>query len=337
MSDDDLPTSVKFGTAGLGGILGWVIVHPFNTFAVRMSLASSQPGYVPMSFFRFGMKTVAEKGVWSAYEGLAAGCTRQIFYATSRFGLFEVFRDKLHDLRGSVGPAERVAAGLASGACAAVISCPAEVSLVRMSNDATVAPDQRRNYKGVGDAFSRIAKEEGIATFWRGCAPFVQRAMLVGIVQVGTFDQNKVLFEQYAGMKRGTYPNIFAASFASGLMYSIVTLPFETAKNRMAFQKPDANGVLPYAPAHAASARMPSASTESDTGNRCAEQVQIHRADDDRCGEGERRADAVERLHAVLLPVRRAHRVHVRVCRAAAGPRHEHDLLIRLGGQRAYK
>ena len=47
MSGGDLPTSVKFGTAGLGGILGWVIVHPFNTFAVRMSLASSQPGYVP--------------------------------------------------------------------------------------------------------------------------------------------------------------------------------------------------------------------------------------------------------------------------------------------------
>ena len=248
MSDDHLPTSVKFGTAGLGGILGWIIVHPFNTFAVRMSLASVQPGYQPMSFMRFSMKTVAEKGVWSAYEGLAAGCTRQIFYATSRFGLFEVFRDKLHDLRGSTGPAERVAAGLASGACAAVISCPAEVSLVRMSNDATVAPDQRRNYKGVVDAFSRIAKEEGVATFWRGCSPFVQRAMLVGIVQVGTFDQNKVLFEQYAGMKRGTYPNIFAASFASGLMYSIVTLPFETAKNRMAFQKPDANGILPYAP-----------------------------------------------------------------------------------------
>lgn len=243
---NDLPTGVKFATAGLGGIGGWVIVHPFNTFAVRMSLASAQPGYQPMSFARFSMNTVAEKGIMSAYEGLSAGCTRQIFYATSRFGLFEVFRDKIHEARGQLGPAERIAAGLASGACAAMISCPAEVSLVRMSNDATLPPDQRRNYKGVVDAFAQIAKQEGVATFWRGCAPFVQRAMLVGIVQVGTLDQNKHLLENYAGMARGTYPNIFAASFASGLMYSIVTLPFETAKNRMAFQKPDANGVLRY-------------------------------------------------------------------------------------------
>ena len=53
---------------------------------------------------------------------------RQIIYATSRFGLFETFRDKIAEHR-PVGAGERVAAGLASGACAALISCPAEVAL----------------------------------------------------------------------------------------------------------------------------------------------------------------------------------------------------------------
>lgn len=33
----------------------------------------------------------------------------------------------------------------------------------------------------------------------------------------------------------------------SGLLYSVVTMPFETAKNRMAFQKPDpVTGLRPY-------------------------------------------------------------------------------------------
>ena len=242
----DLPTSVKFGTAGMGGIMGWVVVHPFNTLAVRMNLASAQPGYKQQSFVKFTAQTVKEKGAMSVYDGLPAGMTRQIFYATSRFGLFETFRDMIHEYRGSTGPAERLVAGLTSGACAAVISCPAEVSLVRMSNDMTLPVEQRRNYTGVVNAFSRILKEEGVMTFWSGCAPFVQRAMLVGIVQVGTFDQNKELYETYAGMKRGTYPNVFAAAFTSGLMYSIITMPFESAKNRMAFQQPDAKGVLPY-------------------------------------------------------------------------------------------
>ena len=33
---------------------------------------------------------------------------------------------------------------------------------------------------------------------------------------------------------------VFYASMTSGLIYSLITMPLETAKNRMAFQKPDA-------------------------------------------------------------------------------------------------
>ncbi len=33
----------------------------------------------------------------------------------------------------------------------------------------------------------------------------------------------------------------------SGFLYAVITMPFETAKNRMAFQKPDpVTGVMPY-------------------------------------------------------------------------------------------
>lgn len=39
---------------------------------------------------------------------------------------------------------------------AALISCPAEVTLVRLSNDATLPVEQRRNYSGVVDAFTRM-------------------------------------------------------------------------------------------------------------------------------------------------------------------------------------
>lgn len=52
---------------------------------------------------------------------------------------------------------------------------------------------------GVGSA-----REDGVSAFWRGSAPFVQRAMLVGMVQVGTFDQGKQIYQDHAGLKRGT-------------------------------------------------------------------------------------------------------------------------------------
>jgi solute carrier family 25 oxoglutarate transporter 11 len=127
---------------------------------------------------------------------------------------------------------------MTSGALAALISCPAEVTLVRISNDQTLPVDQRRNYSGVFNGFSRIFAEEGAAAFFRGSGPFVNRAMLVGAVQVGTYDQFKNTYRGFG--ITSTLSNTFAAAMTSGLLYSLVTMPFETAKNQMAFQKPDA-------------------------------------------------------------------------------------------------
>lgn len=92
-----LSKPVVFATSGLGGVLGWAIVHPANTVAVRMNLASMQGK--PISFSAM----IKENGFKSLYDGLSAGLWRQVFYATSRFGLFETCRDQLHEIRGKTG------------------------------------------------------------------------------------------------------------------------------------------------------------------------------------------------------------------------------------------
>jgi len=175
----------------------------------------------------------------SVYDGLGAGVLRQVFYATSRFGLFEEFRDRLHEIRGKTDFASRVGVGAVTGGIAAYLSCPMEVATVRMSNDITLPVDQRRNYKGVVDVMSRITKEEGVAAFWRGSTPFVQRAMLVGVFQVATLDQFKELYADVLSQKKNSIPNVFCAAMTSGLIYSIATMPLEASKNRMASQKAD--------------------------------------------------------------------------------------------------
>lgn len=236
-----LSKPIIFATSGLGGVLGWGVVHPANTIAVRWNLASMQG-----KTFSFGAM-IKESGWLSVYDGIGAGLLRQVFYASSRFGLFEVGRDKLHEYRGKTDFAARVAIGAGSGGIAAYISCPMEVATVRMSNDSTLPADQRRNYKSVMDTASRIVKEEGVATFWRGSTPFVQRAMLVGIFQVATLDQFKMFYAEKLNQKKNSIPNVFCSAMTSGLIYSLATMPLEATKNRMAFQKPDPKtGELPY-------------------------------------------------------------------------------------------
>jgi solute carrier family 25 oxoglutarate transporter 11 len=161
-----LGTAMNFATSGLGGILGWVVVHPFNTIAVRMNLAVTDSAGKAPSFLSFAGQQVKDKGFMSLYSGLSAGCTRQLFYATSRFGLYEVFRDYMAKYR-ETDLFSRLLTGSVSGGIAAMISCPAEVSLVRLSNDSSLPEAQRRNYKGFADAVQRILKEEGPKAFFR--------------------------------------------------------------------------------------------------------------------------------------------------------------------------
>lgn len=117
---------------------------------------------------------------------------------------------------------------------------------MRMSNDAAQPLDKRRNYTSVINAFSRIMSEEGAATFFRGVGPFVNRAMLVGAVQVGTYDQFRNLYKTKYNVTNENL-NVFYSAMTSGLIYSVITMPFETAKNRMAFQTADpVTGVRPY-------------------------------------------------------------------------------------------
>ena len=89
-----LSKTMIFATSGLGGIFGWIVVHPFNTLAVRMNLANMAGG-PPRSFGAFTKEIVSSEGVGSLYAGLGAGCLRQVFYATARLGLFDTFRDAL--------------------------------------------------------------------------------------------------------------------------------------------------------------------------------------------------------------------------------------------------
>merc|ERR1712137_160164 len=241
-----LSRPVTFATAGLGGVIGWVIVHPFNTLAVRMNLQrlGSPTGHTERSFYRYSVKVIQEEGFISLYSGLSAGIARQVFYATSRFGLFEVFRDQMAKYR-ETDFLSRLVVGVASGACAAFISCPAEVSLVRMSNDKTLPLDKRRNYKSVFDAGLKIARTEGVKTFWRGSIPFVNRAMVVGATQVGTYDQFKQMFSNALGVPTTSLTSVFLSSMSAGLVYSVLTMPLEAVKNRMAFQTP-VDGKLIY-------------------------------------------------------------------------------------------
>jgi solute carrier family 25 oxoglutarate transporter 11 len=87
--------------------------------------------------------------------------------------------------------AEKSFCAATAGFIGSVVGNPADLSLIRMQNDTTLPPAERRNYKNVFNAFSRITKEEGPLALWRGCTPTVIRAIVLNLAMLAPYDEVK--------------------------------------------------------------------------------------------------------------------------------------------------
>jgi len=168
------------------------------------------------------------------YSGLSAAIARQMTYTTLRLGFFDEIKALLARQQVQESGFTRSMSAMTAGACASFLACPVEVCLVRMQADGKLPKAEQRGYKHVGDALLRVAREEGVRTYWRGAGPTVLRAMVVSTTQLGTYDQAKVTFQEW-GLPDGTGLHL-ASSLTAGLVYSLASLPLDTAKTRMQTQ-----------------------------------------------------------------------------------------------------
>ncbi|XP_031472559.1 mitochondrial dicarboxylate/tricarboxylate transporter DTC [Nymphaea colorata] len=97
-----------------------------------------------------------KEGVRGFYRGLDSALVRQIFYTTTRMGIYKTISE------------EKGYCASIAGFIGALFANPADLALVRMQADNQLPVAERRNYKNVFDAFRQIAKEDGVAGLWRG-------------------------------------------------------------------------------------------------------------------------------------------------------------------------
>ena len=134
---------------------------------------------------------------------------------------------------------------LTAGFFGSLIGNPADLALVRMQADTTLPIDQRRNYKNVFNAFSRIVREEGVLALWRGCEPTVIRAMVLNLGMLAPYDEVKERLNAFYGTK-DTLSTRLTASAIAGFLAAFGSLPFDNVKTKLQKMKPDASGKLPY-------------------------------------------------------------------------------------------
>jgi len=105
-----------------------------------------------------------------------------------------------------------------------------------MCADGNLPKAEQRGYTSAFNALTRIVKEEGITTLWRGSVPTIARAIVVNAVQLGTYSQAKETIKSTAGMEDGLKLH-FCAAMVSGLLTTIASMPVDIVKTRLQNQK----------------------------------------------------------------------------------------------------
>lgn len=182
-----------FLAGGLAGLTATTCVQPVDYVKTTIQLTGEGTKGAAAKPLTVARTIIKERGFLQLYQGISAAYARQIVYGSARLGFFRVFSDKLRELNhGAPLPAwQKMAAGLAAGGLSSFIGNPTEVALIRMQADGVLPPQERRNYKGVVNAVTRITKEEGVQGLWRGSTPTVVRAMALNMAMLATADQAK--------------------------------------------------------------------------------------------------------------------------------------------------
>ncbi|KAI9095078.1 mitochondrial substrate carrier [Phlyctochytrium arcticum] len=234
-----------FVTGGLGGMIATAIIQPVDMVKVRMQLAGEGSKNVKVNPITLAAEIIRKERFSSLYRGLSAGLLRQATYTTARMGLFNTFLSysKERNGDGKVTFAQRALSGLAAGGLGAIVGTPPDLALIRMQSDGMLPAAKRANYTGVGDALTRIVREEGFLSLWNGAGPTVARAMALNLGMLSTYSYAKAELDQRVGPGATAK---FGASAVAGFFASFLSLPFDFIKTRMQKQRPDATGQMPY-------------------------------------------------------------------------------------------
>lgn len=226
-----VPNSVKFLFGGLSGMGATCVVQPLDLVKNRLQLLGADKGAKKMNSIGVIKQVIKSEGPMALYTGLSAGLLRQASYTTVRMGVYTSLIEHL-SVDGKTSFVAQLTCGLVAGGTGAFVGTPAEVSLIRMTADGRLPPEQRRNYKNVFNALARIVREEGVAALWTGCTPTIGRAMLVNMCQLASYTQAKQRLKTTGYFQEGL-PLHATASMISGLITTAASMPVDIAKTRL--------------------------------------------------------------------------------------------------------
>ncbi|KAF8541030.1 putative mitochondrial dicarboxylate carrier [Trichophaea hybrida] len=205
-----------FWFGGSASCMAAVCTHPLDLVKVRLQTAGKQS----VGMAKTAVNIIRHEGVMAMYSGLSASLLRQATYSTTRFGVYDMMKNR------SQTPGEQIGFGKLLFMVGGLAGNPADVINVRMQQDLANPPEKRRNYKHALDGLLRMTRDEGLMT---SC-------------QLATYDQAKRLLLKLSYFEECVTTH-FTASLMSGLIATTVCSPVDVIKTRI-MTSHDSHGIM---------------------------------------------------------------------------------------------
>ncbi|KAI0203093.1 putative dicarboxylate carrier protein [Astrocystis sublimbata] len=218
-----------FWFGGSASSMAACVTHPLDLVKVRLQLRS---GDAPKNMSGTFMHIVRNSGPRGLYDGLTASLLRQMTYSTVRFGVYEDLKRRYTP--DGEKPSFALLLGLSSfsGFLGGVSGNAADVVNVRMQQEAVLQASQKRQYRNGLDGMIKMARGEGLSSWFRGVWPNSTRAALMNASQLASYDTFKVMLMTYTPLGDTTTTH-FASSLLAGFVATTICSPVDVIKSRV--------------------------------------------------------------------------------------------------------
>uniref|UniRef100_A0A8D8UVR3 Mitochondrial uncoupling protein 4 n=1 Tax=Cacopsylla melanoneura TaxID=428564 RepID=A0A8D8UVR3_9HEMI len=227
-----------------------VLTYPLDLTKTRLQIQGEAANTIDgdkklphRGMVKTGLGIVREEGLAKLWRGVTPALYRHVVYSGCRIVTYEKIRASMSKNKDGTFPVWKSAiSGVSSGALAQFLSSPADLVKVQIQMEGKrellgKAPRVRSPW----DAFRKIVAAGGVRGLWKGSIPNMQRAALVNLGDLTTYDTAKHFLMTHTSLGDSHLTHIMASGMA-GLVAATMGTPADVVKTRIMNQPTDKHG-----------------------------------------------------------------------------------------------
>lgn len=245
MAEEIQSFAYKYCLSSMAATVAETVTFPLDITKTRLqiqgerasTIQSTTAANVPYrGMVRTAVGIVEEEGLRNLWSGVTPAILRHIVYTGSRMTAYEFLRNKVlkRNPDGRFPLWKSVIAGMSAGAFGQFIASPTDLVKVQMQMEGkrVILEGRRPRVRNTVHAFSTIVRKHGVRGLWKGWAPNVQRAALVNMGDLTTYDTVKHLLLHHTSLEDNWVTHTFSSG-CSGLIASTISTPADVVKTRI--------------------------------------------------------------------------------------------------------